>query len=89
MSEHILIIEDDRRLANLIQVYLVRQGYAVDWHDSGEGAEEKIHQLNPDLVILDVMLPQKSGCCLLEYALYYVENRKKMKKIMAKNWLCP
>ena len=61
MSERILIIEDDPRLANLIQVYLVRQGYIVDWHNSGEGAEEKIHQLNPDLVILDVMLPKKSG----------------------------
>lgn len=61
MSESILIIEDDQRLANLIQVYLTRQGYLVEWHNSGEGAEEKIQQLNPDLVILDVMLPEKSG----------------------------
>ncbi|MWP49183.1 MULTISPECIES: winged helix-turn-helix domain-containing protein [unclassified Gilliamella] len=61
MSERILIIEDDQRLANLIQVYLIRQGYFVEWHNSGAGAEEKIQQLNPDLVILDVMLPEKSG----------------------------
>lgn len=61
MSERILIIEDDERLANLIQVYLIRQGYMVDWHNSGAGAEEKIQQINPDLVILDVMLPEKSG----------------------------
>lgn len=61
MSERILIIEDDQRLANLIKVYLVRQGYLVDWHNSGEGAEEKIQEINPDLVILDVMLPEKSG----------------------------
>ncbi|OCG20978.1 DNA-binding response regulator [Gilliamella sp. wkB108] len=61
MSERILIIEDDQRLANLIQVYLIRQGYTVDWHNSGDGAEEKIQKLNPDLVILDVMLPEKSG----------------------------
>jgi DNA-binding response OmpR family regulator len=61
MSERILIIEDDQRLANLIQVYLIRQGYLVDWHNSGKGAEEKIQQLNPDLVILDVMLPEKTG----------------------------
>ncbi|OCG49737.1 MULTISPECIES: winged helix-turn-helix domain-containing protein [Gilliamella] len=61
MSERILIIEDDQRLANLIQVYLIRQGYLVEWHNSGAGAEEKIQQLNPDLVILDVMLPEKSG----------------------------
>ena len=61
MSEHILIIEDDEKLANLIQVYLIRQGYLVDWHNSGKGAEEKIQDINPDLVILDVMLPEKSG----------------------------
>ncbi|MCX8618292.1 winged helix-turn-helix domain-containing protein [Gilliamella sp. B2923] len=61
MSEHILIIEDDEKLANLIQVYLIRQGYLVDWHNSGKGAEEKIQEINPDLVILDVMLPEKSG----------------------------
>ncbi|WP_085247221.1 winged helix-turn-helix domain-containing protein [Gilliamella mensalis] len=61
MSERILIIEDDQRLANLIQVYLIRQGYLVQWHNSGAGAEEKIQQLNPDLVILDVMLPEKTG----------------------------
>ncbi|OCG12553.1 DNA-binding response regulator [Gilliamella sp. wkB292] len=61
MSERILIIEDDQRLANLIQVYLIRQGYLVQWHNSGNGAEEKIQQFNPDLVILDVMLPEKSG----------------------------
>ncbi|OCG20323.1 MULTISPECIES: winged helix-turn-helix domain-containing protein [unclassified Gilliamella] len=61
MSERILIIEDDQRLANLIQVYLIRQGYLVEWHNSGAGAEEKIQQLNPDLVILDVMLPEKTG----------------------------
>ncbi|NUF50348.1 winged helix-turn-helix domain-containing protein [Gilliamella sp. ESL0250] len=61
MSERILIIEDDQRLANLIQVYLIRQGYLVEWHNSGAGAEERIQQLNPDLVILDVMLPEKTG----------------------------
>lgn len=61
MSERILIIEDDQRLANLIQVYLIRQGYLVQWHNSGNGVEEIIQQFNPDLVILDVMLPEKSG----------------------------
>lgn len=61
MSERILIIEDDQRLADLIQVYLTRQGYAVEWHNNGDTAEEKIRQINPDLLILDVMLPGKSG----------------------------
>ncbi|MDF7666540.1 winged helix-turn-helix domain-containing protein [Orbaceae bacterium ESL0727] len=61
MNKRILIIEDDHKLANLIQVYLVRHGYIVDWHERGDTAEEKIRELNPDLVILDVMLPGKSG----------------------------
>ena len=47
MSERILIIEDDERLANLIQVYLIRQGYMVDWHNSGAGAEEKYNRSTP------------------------------------------
>lgn len=61
MNKRILIIEDDRKLANLIQVYLERHGYTVEWHERGDSAEEKIREINPDLLILDVMLPGKSG----------------------------
>ncbi len=61
MSERILIIEDDYRLAKLIQAYLIRQGYIVEWHNDGATAEDKIKQINPDILILDVMLPGKSG----------------------------
>lgn len=61
MSEKILIIEDDNRLANLIQIYLSRHEYQVECHGRGDTAEEAIRQLNPQLIILDVMLPGKSG----------------------------
>lgn len=61
MSEHILIIEDDKRLAELCCDYLKRHGYRIDWHARGDDAEAVIDELKPDLLILDVMLPGKSG----------------------------
>lgn len=61
MSDKILIIEDDDRLANLVQVYLTRHDYQVEWHERGDTAEEAIANIKPDLIILDVMLPGKSG----------------------------
>lgn len=61
MNDKILIIEDDERLANLVQAYLVRHDYQVEWHDQGDTAEEAIVKIKPDLIILDVMLPGKSG----------------------------
>lgn len=61
MTEKILIVEDDQRLANLVQTYLQRHDYKVEWHDRGDTAEEIAQQTKPDLIILDVMLPGKSG----------------------------
>lgn len=61
MKQKILIIEDDARLANLIKNYLSHHEYQAEWHERGDTAEEKINALNPELLILDVMLPGKSG----------------------------
>lgn len=61
MNKKILIIEDDARLAELVSNYLKRQGYDVVVHSRGDSAEAAIKELIPDLVILDVMLPGKSG----------------------------
>lgn len=61
MTEKILIVEDDNRLANLIKTYLSHHDYEVECHERGDTAEEVIGDLKPDLVILDVMLPGKSG----------------------------
>lgn len=61
MTERILIVEDDERLANLVREYLVHYGYKVEWHDRGDTAESVILSNVPDLLILDVMLPGKSG----------------------------
>lgn len=61
MSKHILIIEDDTRLATLTSEYLQMQGFTVTCHTRGDTAESAILSLMPDLVILDVLLPGKSG----------------------------
>lgn len=61
MNDKILIIEDDERLANLVLTYLTRHDYQVEWHEQGDTAEDAIVKIKPDLIILDVMLPGKSG----------------------------
>lgn len=57
----ILIVEDDYRLAKLTQAYLCSHDYHVDLHGRGNNTEDRVRSLKPDLVILDVMLPDKSG----------------------------
>ena len=57
----ILLVEDDRRLAVLIQEYLQQQGLAVAVENRGDRAVGRILAESPDLVILDLMLPGKDG----------------------------
>lgn len=61
MLEHIFLVEDDRRLAGLMEAYLSKQGYRVTAYPRGNGAEEAILAARPDLVVLDIMLPGKGG----------------------------
>ena len=57
----VLLVEDDADLANAITEYLGKQGIAVAVEERGDRALARIAELNPDLVILDVMLPGKDG----------------------------
>jgi DNA-binding response OmpR family regulator len=57
----ILLVEDDDRLAALIKDYLNQQGYDVSIERRGDTAAARIRSDNPDLVILDLMLPGKDG----------------------------
>ncbi|OHX15793.1 DNA-binding response regulator [Chromobacterium amazonense] len=61
MAQHILIVEDDARLAELIAAYLTKHGYLVSLHGRGDTAPAVILDARPDLVVLDVMLPGKEG----------------------------
>lgn len=58
---HVLLAEDDKRLGNLIHQMLLRQDMQVDWVYAGDDALAFIQQEAYDVVILDWMMPGKSG----------------------------
>jgi DNA-binding response OmpR family regulator len=58
---HILIVEDDRDIAELIRHYLVKAGHAVDLLSSGSEVLPRVMARPPDLLVLDLMLPGLSG----------------------------
>lgn len=60
-STHIVVVEDDVPLAELMATGLRREGHTVTLHHDGASAEARIRELAPDLVILDVMLPGRDG----------------------------
>ncbi|QTF93372.1 response regulator [Halomonas sp. BM-2019] len=60
-QDHVLIIEDDERLADLTRDYLEANGFHVTLEADGARGVERIQALQPDLVILDLMLPGEDG----------------------------
>jgi two-component system response regulator BaeR len=61
MPDRILIVEDEPKLAELVRDYLVRDGYETDVLDRGDVVEAWVRDHPVDLVLLDLMLPGKSG----------------------------
>ncbi len=62
----LLLIEDDRLLADSLKQQLARQGYAVDWVDNGVDGEFLGDQEPYDIVVLDLGLPQRPGLDVLQ-----------------------
>ncbi len=60
-SDKILIIEDDWKIINLIEIHLNDLGFQVDRATDGEAGLEKVHNNEYALIILDIMLPKKDG----------------------------
>ncbi len=58
---HILVIEDEDNIAIALDYLLGREGYGRTRLATGAGAVDEIRRLRPDLVLLDVMLPEVSG----------------------------
>ena len=61
MAISVLVAEDDRNIADLLKMYLEKEGYAVTWASDGGQALEKFRTIKPDLVLLDVMMPVMDG----------------------------
>jgi two-component system response regulator MprA len=61
MNEQILVVEDDRRIREMLRRGLVFEGYAVATADNGEEALRQVRESMPDGVILDLMLPGIDG----------------------------
>lgn len=73
MSEKILVVDDERPIAEIIKYNLKKEGFEVQTAYDGEEAVKVVHSMQPDLVILDVMLPKKSGFDVLrEIRMEYV-----------------
>ena len=70
---HILIVDDDDRIRELVKQYLNDNDYLVTTANSAEDAKEKVNILKFDIIVLDIMMPGKSG---LEFT---NENKKKNK----------
>jgi two-component system alkaline phosphatase synthesis response regulator PhoP len=61
MSQRILVVDDDKQIVRLVQSYLEQAGYAVLTAPDGAAALRIIRTERPDLVVLDLMLPDQDG----------------------------
>ena len=57
MARNILVVEDDNNISDLIRMYLEKEGFEVRIAADGGKAVEEFKASEPDLVLLDVMLP--------------------------------
>jgi two-component system, OmpR family, response regulator len=60
-GKSILFVEDDRDIRTLLADFLAREGFAVEVAEDGAGVDRALARAQPDLVILDIMLPGEDG----------------------------
>lgn len=60
-SKKILVVDDDQDLAKLVQIILSQEGYEVACAPNGKAGIEMVDSFEPDLIILDVMMPELDG----------------------------
>ena len=76
MSQKVLVVEDDNNIAELLRLYLQKDGFEVSHAADGGKAVEMAKEIQPDLVLLDIMLPVMDGWQVCR------ELRKTMKMII-------
>ncbi len=72
VSKHVVLVEDEVNIAEAIRFLLSNEGWRVETLANGTNAVEVIRNALPDLVMLDVMLPGKSGFEILPF---YIRRR--------------
>ncbi len=65
MAKTILLVDDEQDILDLLEFNLKTEGYRILTARNGEKALEVAERVNPDLIILDIMLPQKDGWTVL------------------------
>ena len=60
-KEKILVVDDEKNICDLLRMYLEKEGYSVVMAHNGVDAVSMFNSENPDLVLLDIMLPQLDG----------------------------
>ena len=66
MKNRILVLDDEKEIAEVIALYLKNDGYEVEVAYTGQEALRKIEKDPPDLALLDVMLPDVDGFHILQ-----------------------
>ncbi|MBU2559708.1 response regulator [archaeon] len=61
MSKKVMIVDDDKSIVELVQIVLKRKGYEVYGAFGGEECIKSIGGINPDILIMDVMMPDMNG----------------------------
>ena len=65
MGKRVLIVEDEPNITEAVNFFLSRDGWTVFTHSKGHDALEAVERRDPDLIILDLMLPGRSGIDIL------------------------
>lgn len=61
MTHKILIVDDEPNIVMSLEFLLKKEGFTIDTAGDGDAALEKVRAFSPDLILLDVMMPKKSG----------------------------
>lgn len=65
MGRHVLLIEDEPNIIEAMRFILARDGWTVSSHTDGTSAVDAVMRAQPDVLVLDVMLPGRSGYDIL------------------------
>ena len=86
---HILVVDDDNRIRDLLKEYLTEKDYIVSTSDNAENAKIKITQFKFDLIVLDVMMPGQDGYDLTKEIKKNMKVPKMWSKYLFHPLCCP